>query len=202
MPLMLVPCLSLLLINISPTESMRCGVTYYRVALHRDQYPHWMWKSTVLVSLDAVFSFIKLYHMVTRDRLRVFFSSSLEYLNDMLDRENQGMLSNSLTAEHLLNGSGRIDQLEMQRFESACGLHPYMGTAVASLLTAHIRHMHNQHVPDEERTNALEMYRLAVELNGSGDHDIAYHFSLPDSLPQLLSWTRLLARVQHGELEP
>src|SRR5690348_8068367 len=161
-----------------------------------------MWKSTVLVSLDAVFGFLELNHSVPRDRFRVFFSSSLEYLNEMLDRENQGLLSNSLTAEQLLNGSGRIDQLEMQLFESACGLHQYMGTAVASLLTAHIWHIQSQHVPGEERTNAQEMRRLAVEMNGSADHDTAYHFSLPASLPQLLAWTRLLARVQRGELEP
>jgi hypothetical protein len=32
-----------------------------------------MWKSTVLVSLDAVFGFLKLHHMVPRDRFRVFF---------------------------------------------------------------------------------------------------------------------------------
>ena len=176
-------------------------MTYYRVAMQEDQSAKWMWKSTVLVSLDAVFGFIKLHHMVTRDRFRVFFSSSVEYLNEMLDRENQGLPSNSLTAEHSLNGSGRIDQLEMQRFESACNLHPYMCTAVASLLTEQLWHMQSQHVPREERTNTLEMRRVAVEMNGSADHDTAYRFSLPASLQQRLAWTRLLARVQSGELE-
>ena len=177
-------------------------MTYYRVALQQDQSSTWMWKSTVLVSLDAVFGFIELHPMVKRDRLRVFFSSSVEYLNEMLDRENQGLRSNSLTAEQLCNGSGRIDQLEMQRFEAACNLHQYLGIAVTSLLTAHLWDMQSQHVPSEESTNTLEMRRLAVELNGSADHDTAYHFSLRASLPQLLAWTRLLARVQRGELEP
>jgi hypothetical protein len=159
-------------------------MTYYRVALQNDQSSTWMWTSTVLVTLDAVFGFFKLHHMVKRDRLRVFFSSSMEYLNEVLDRENQGLLSNSLTAEHLLNGSGRIDQLEMQRFESACGLHPYLGTAVASLLTAYFWHIQGQHELSEDRTNEQEMSRL------------------PASLPQRLAWTRLLARVERGELEP
>jgi hypothetical protein len=95
---------------------MRCDVKYYRVALQRDQSSTWMWKSTVLASLDAVFGFLMLYHMIPRDRFRVFFSSSVDYLNEMLARENQGLLSNSLTVEQLLNGSGRIDQLEMQLF--------------------------------------------------------------------------------------
>lgn len=174
----------------------------YRVAFQKDQSTTWMWKSTVLDSLDAVFGFLKLYHMVPRDRFRVFFSSSVEYLNEMLARENQGLLSNSLTAEQLLNGSGRINQLEMQLFESACDPHQFTGTAVTSPLTAHLWHMQSQHVPGEVRTNTLEMSRLAVELNGSADHDTAYHFSLPASLPQRLAWTRLLARVQRGELEP
>jgi hypothetical protein len=161
-----------------------------------------MWKSTVLTSLDAVFGFIKLHEVFPRDRLRVFFSSSMEYLNEMLDRENQGLLSNSLTADQLVNGSGRINQFEMQRFESACDLHPYMGTALASLLTAHLWHIQNQQVADEEITTEQEMSRFAVEMNGSGDHDTVYHFSLPASLPQLLVWARLIGRVQRGELEP
>src|SRR5215467_712626 len=160
---------------------MRCDVTYYRVALQSDQSPHWMWTSTVLVSLDAMFGFLKLHHLVKRDRLRVFFSSSFE---------------------HLLNGSGRIDQLEMQRFESACDLHPYLGTALTSLLTAQLWHEQRQHAPSEERTNAREMRPVAVELSGSADHDVPYHFALPLSLPQVLAWARLRGRVQRGELEP
>ena len=112
---MLIPASSLLLlpINISTYEHKRCNVTYYRVAIQSDQSLTWMWKSTVLVSLGAVFDFLKLHQVVSLDRLRVFFSTSMEYLNEMLDRENQGLLSNSIAAEQLLSGSGRIDQLEM-----------------------------------------------------------------------------------------
>jgi hypothetical protein len=156
-----------------------------------------MWKSTVLVSLDAVFGFLKLHHMVPMVRLRVFFSSSFEYLNEMLDRENKGMIPNSLTAAQLLNVSGRIDYLEMQHFESACNLHQYMSSAVES----HLWNMQSQHVPGEKETNTLEMRPLAVKMNGSGDHDTDYRFSLHVSLPQLLSCTRLLAMAQCGELE-
>jgi hypothetical protein len=177
-------------------------VTYYRVAIQDEQAATWMRTSTVLVELQAVFGFLQRHPLVKRDRLRVFCSSAFEYLNAMLDRENQGLRSNSLTSEHLLTGSGRIDQFEMQRVESACNLHPYLGTEVASLLTAHLWHLQGQHASSEERTNALEMGRLAVELNGSADHDAPYHFTLPFSLPQMLAWTKLLGRVQRGELEP
>src|SRR5260370_1269601 len=90
---------------------MRCNMTYHRVALQRDQSPTWRWTSTVLTSLDGVFGFIRLYHMVPRDYLRVFFSSSVDYLNEMLARENQGLPSNSLMADQLCNGSKHIDQV-------------------------------------------------------------------------------------------
>jgi hypothetical protein len=46
------------------------------------------------------------------------------------------------------------------------------------------------------------MRRLAVEFESGTDHDIPYTFTLPGSLPQVLAWARLLARVQRGELEP
>lgn len=201
---MLIPASSLLLLplNISTYERMRYNMTYYRVAMQSDQSQSWMWKSTVLISLDAVLDFLKLHQLVPGDRLRVFFSSSMEYLNEMLDRENQGLLSNSLTAEQLLNGSGHIDQLEMHLFESACCLHPYLGTAVASLMTAHLWQMQSQRIPHEERTSEQEISRLTAEMNGSADHYTAYHFILPASMPQLLAWARLLGKVQRGELEP
>jgi len=35
-----------------------------------------------------------------------------------------------------------------------------------------------------------------------GDHDVSYAFALPWSLPHVLAWARLLARVQRGELQP
>ncbi len=177
-------------------------MTYYRVALQRDQSPTWRWESTVLTSLNAVSGFFKLYRMVPRDRLRVFFSSSVEYLNEMLARENQGLPSNSLTAEQLFNGSKHIDPGEMQQVESAGSPGQSMGTTVTSLLGAQARHEQSQRVPVQGSTSVLEMSRLAVELGGSADHDTPYRFTLPTSLPQVLTWTRLLARVQRGELEP
>jgi hypothetical protein len=177
-------------------------MTYYRVALQRDQAPTWRWASTVLNSLDGVFGFLRLYHMVPKDRIRVFCSSSVDYLNEMLARENQGLPSNSPTADQLFNGSKHIDPREMQRLESAGGPGQGMGMAATSLLGAQARHEQRQCVPDKGSTSVLERSRLAVEPDGSADHDAPYRFSLPASLPQVLAWTRLLARVQRGELEP
>lgn len=177
-------------------------MTYYRVALQRDQAPTWRWASTVLTSLNGVFGFLRLYHMVPKDRIHVFCSSSVDSLNEMLACENQGLLSNSLAADQLVNGSKHIDPREMQRLESAGGPDQGMGTAVTSLLGAQAWHEQGQCVPDKGSTSVLERSRLAGELDGSADHDTPYRFSLPVSLPQVLAWTRLLARVQRGELEP
>jgi hypothetical protein len=90
----------------------------------------------------------------------------------------------------------------MQLLESFCDPDPIMGLATTSLLAAHIWHMRDQCVPDEESTNTLEMRRVAGELEAGSDHDSPYTFTLPHSLPQVLDWTRLLARVQRGEVEP
>ena len=156
----------------------------------------------MLTSFDALFDFIKLYHMVPRERLRVFFSSSIEYLNEMLTRENQGLASNSLTAEQLLNGSKHIDLREMKQFESECGLCQSMGAAATSPVRKQACYEQGQRAPTKGSTNSLEMRRLELELATSTDHDSPYRFTLPTSLPQILAWTRLLARVQRGELEP
>ena len=48
----------------------------------------------------------------------------------------------------------------------------------------------------------LDQKRLEIELGPEGDHDVPYSFALPVSMPQVLVWMRLLARVQRGELVP
>ena len=48
----------------------------------------------------------------------------------------------------------------------------------------------------------LDQKRLEIELGPEGDHDVPYSFALPVSMPQVLIWMRLLARVQRGELVP
>src|SRR5260370_23287560 len=156
---------------------MRCTMTYYRVALGRDQAPTWRWASTVLTSLDGVFGFISLYHLVPRDYLRVFFSSSVDYLNEMLARENQGLPSNSLMADQLFNGSKHIDPREMQRLESAGDPGQGTGTAVTSLLGAQAWHTQGQHAPDKRSTGVRERSRLAVKLAGLPAHDTPASFA-------------------------
>jgi hypothetical protein len=48
----------------------------------------------------------------------------------------------------------------------------------------------------------LDKRREELERGGGGDHDLPYSFALPPSMPQVLAWMRLLAKVQLGEPQP
>jgi hypothetical protein len=50
--------------------------------------------------------------------------------------------------------------------------------------------------------SALERRREELERGPGADHDLPYQFSLPLSLPQVLAWMRLLAKVHCGVLQP
>ena len=56
--------------------------------------------------------------------------------------------------------------------------------------------------PESNCLSLLDKKRLEIELGPGGDHDESYNFALPVSMPQVLAWMRLLARVHRGELEP
>ena len=89
---------------------------YYRVALMTGQSPTWKWKSSVLTSLETLFNFLKIYRAIPKDRVRVFLSSTAERMDELLTRENNGLVSNSLTAEQLLNGY-KVSSLEVTKLE-------------------------------------------------------------------------------------
>ena len=130
---------------------------YFRVALQDKQSPSWKWRSTVLTSIDALLLFLRTYRAIPKEDMRVFFSSSAEGMEEMLSRQNQGLVSNSVSADQLLSGKSM---------------------------------------------NLSEIKRLEFELCGAGDHDMPYTFTLPTYMPEVLAWTKLIGRVQSGELEP
>ncbi|HAT47018.1 MAG TPA: hypothetical protein DDW33_09325 [Ktedonobacter sp.] len=127
---------------------------YYRVALQGSQSALWRWKSIPFTSLHGVLGTLKLYHCVPNEHIRVFLSSSIEQMDEMLSRANQGLLSTAV----------RVDQLW-----------------------------------DKHCVNWFEVRRLEVELGAGNDHDCPYTWSLPPSGPQVLAWTKLLARRERGE---
>ena len=175
---------------------------YYRVALQADQSNPWQWKSTVLTSLDALFGFLKLYSMIPRDSIRVFYSSSVECMDVMLERENKGLASNSITAEQLVTGRRSIHSLEMACLEKELGLLTNREKIATSISTAQSLNERNVKSSYEKCDSSLDLRRSELEFGTSADHDIPYEFELPTLIPQALAWIDLLVKVHSGKLVP
>jgi hypothetical protein len=77
-------------------------MTYYRLAVQDRQSTHWIWKTTPLTSLQAVFQVLRKYAALPLDGIRVFNASSEEALNEMLSRQNNHLESASVTATQFL----------------------------------------------------------------------------------------------------
>jgi len=75
---------------------------YYRVAIQGDVSPTWQWKSTTISSIDPLLQFLRRFHDLPQDHLRVFSSSSREEMSEQLVRENNGLGSHSVTAAQFL----------------------------------------------------------------------------------------------------
>ena len=153
---------------------------YYRVAIQVDASPTWQWKSTVLSSLNILLHWLQFYRAFPHDRLRIFSSSSREALNEQLVRENQGLASTSVPATQFLQ----------ERMIAPRGNEQTASMAAASRPS-----------PYESSRSPLEKRREELERGAGGDHDLPYRFILPTSLPQVLAWVKLLARVQQGDLQ-
>ena len=176
---------------------------YYRVAIQVDSVPTWQWKSTVLSSLDTLFRFLRLYGALPQECLLVFSSSSREGLEEQLVQENTGLGSPSVTAAHFLQ-ERLIHSPEVTRGtpEREGGAYQQMTSiAVATQPSVNERSREGSSLVGRGMS-ALESRRLALELGPGGDHDVPYRFVLPPSMPQVLAWMRLLARIQRGELQP
>jgi hypothetical protein len=136
----------------------------------------------------------------------VFFASSVEGLDLMLDCETKGLASNSIPVDHLLPGrcstSQSISQLEMRQFESELRTRESLGMVESSIVREQDVPEKSRSTPSEGSRDVLDSRRLEVELGTPGDHDSLYTFSLPTSLPQTLAWLKLLARGHHEEFQP
>lgn len=176
---------------------------YYRVAIQVDPSANFQWKSTVLSSLNTLFQFLQLYRALPPDRLRVFSSSSREEMNGQLMRENQGLASSSVTAAQFLQ-ERRLCSGGAAQGASAPGIQQHREGSFVAISTM-VRLNESTiavHLLDERSMSSPERRRLELELGPGGDHDLPYRFALPLSMPQVLAWMRLLARVQRGELHP
>ena len=180
---------------------------YYRVAIRRqgdllDQPPSWQWQSTVLSSLHTLFQFLGLYR-ARQDQLRVFSSSSREGLEEQFVQENRGLNSHSVTAAQFLQQRMiRFPEVTRATSEREGGASQERTSIAVSTKTRWDESSRAAHALDEGDRSSLERRRLELELGPGGDHDVPYSFALPPSMPQVLAWMRLLARIQRGELQP
>jgi hypothetical protein len=176
---------------------------YYRVAQRKDPLAVWQWISTPLSSLHSLFQFLRLYQAFAPDHLRVFSARSRQYLNGQLKRENQGLASSSVIAGQFLQErmisfpAGHRGETGSRTLSKVCPASP-------SVAVAHVLHESRSgtYTLDQESSSLLEKRRRELEFGRGGDHDIPYRFTLPNSIPHILAWMKLLAKVQHGELQP
>ncbi len=191
---------------------------YFRVAIRMDQPSQWRWKSGMLSTPGTLFDFLKIYDRVSKNRLRVFFATSTSVMNEMLVRENNGLLSNSITVEEFLESGRKIDGKYIRQLEFELGLQESKELIARSAITRKLGDESSslQAVPSIEPTNPviaetrgnnqesnfMKLVREKLEWSRGDDYDTLYTFALPVSMPQVLAWTRLLAMVQRGELIP
>jgi hypothetical protein len=177
-------------------------MTYYRMALQELQSSRWTWKSTVLTSLDAVLRLLRIYGVIPQERIRVYTASSKEDMDEMLSRENNGLASGSVTGAQFL----RARNIHVQATawdaseQGTAGRTTRQLIAIATCSPSH-ECSAATYLPGGSGISSLDKKRLEMELGPGGDHDTPYLFSFPISTPQLVAWTRLLARVQVGELQ-
>ncbi len=191
---------------------------YFRVALRNDQSSQWRWKSGMLSTISTLFDFLSMYDRVPRHRLRVFFASSLEFMDDMLVRENSGLVSNSITVEDFLKNNKKIDRQRIKELEFELGLQESKQLIAKSAITRKLGDeqvfrpafpsfaaANNTTIESTSSNRASSLQGLLQEDSEwsiGGDHDTPYTFALPVSMPQALVWARLLVKVQNGELIP
>src|SRR5260370_13256217 len=173
----------------------------YRVAIQVDASSTLRWKSTTLSELSVVFQWLRLYHALPQDRLRVFSSCSRERMNEQLVRVNQGLESTSVTAaqflqERMIGSSGVVwgataygTQGNERAISIAVFTEPSLGEGDREA-----------HPLSDKGMSFLEQRRVELERGAGGDHDLPYKFTLPISMPQVLAWMKLMVRVQHDDL--
>jgi hypothetical protein len=164
---------------------------YYRIAIQIRQSPTWQWQSTPLSSLNALLQWLQFYRAFPCDRLRIFSSCSRQELSEQLAQANQGLLYTSVTATQFLQ-------------ERMLALRDNVQTPSIAVVTEPERSQSSKggNILDGGGMSFLERRWLELESGAGSDHDVPYRFALPASVPQVLAWTRLLATVHRGEVQP
>lgn len=175
---------------------------YYRIAWLDRQTTTWVWKTTVLTSLQAVLQLLKSYRAFPYDRIRVFTAASKEDLSERPPWGKSNLASGSVTAAQFLQDR-KLHVPGQTRSASAYGApEPTVLQATAVATGSLLReYQATTGSPDLSTLNALERRRLEIESGPGGDHDTPYCFTLPIFTPQMLAWSHLQARVQAGAFQ-
>jgi len=83
---------------------------------NKDGQEIWKWRSTMLTSPHALFTLLRAYSYIPKDQIRVFFASSEDEMDEMLDRQCDCQVTSSITADQFLAGQ-RLDALDVRRLE-------------------------------------------------------------------------------------
>lgn len=173
-------------------------MTYYRLALQDRQTTRWNWKTTALTSLQAVFQLLRIYSTLPQDSIRVFTASSKEALNEMLRQENNAAISGSVTAAQFLQERKLASSIPEQRITEQL-IQPTATVATPSTPSSMRKSLSTAGASDHN-ISSLDKMRLEIECGPGGDHDVPYRFTLPVSMPAIVTWICLQTRVQVGEL--
>jgi|SRR5579885_93690 hypothetical protein len=175
---------------------------YYRIAMLSSIDSTWKWKSTSLSSLAALLDFLRFYRAIAQNRLRVFSASSPEEMNEMLAQENSGQMIHAVGAAQFLDERGFSSLIVKQEGSVDGEQEQPVKRTITATLPPLAESSSLEPVAGWGSLSTLERRRVDLEMGAGGDHDRPYVFTLPASVPQILAWTRLLVRVQQGELMP
>jgi hypothetical protein len=89
---------------------------YYRVAFQGEQVHTWKWRSTSVTSLNSLQLLLRTYKAIPQDRILVFFATSRENMDEMLQRQNRGLIATAVSAEQFLEGKS-LNTVEVARLE-------------------------------------------------------------------------------------
>ena len=179
------------------------NIMYYRIAIQTVNSSYLKWKSSPLTSLETLFRFLRFYKAIPKDHWRVFTASSSKQLDSMLAQENEGLATNSVPAVQFLRERG-ISSVGLKQDGAAVPAAAPCRTRTGTLdtLTPRSQSRVQEPVLMEQSVSVLERRRFELEMGPGRDHDQPYTFALPVQVPQVLAWTRLMVRVQQGELQP
>lgn len=93
---------------------------YYRIALQGGQPATWHWKSIAFTSLHGVLATLKPYQNTPEERIRIFLSTSLEQMDEMLSRANQNLPSTAVRVKQLWD-KHCTSWIEVRRLEIELG---------------------------------------------------------------------------------